>query len=78
MAIKIIKEGGDMRMLVPVYGQKCIFCGCEFEFNLEDTMPAVAVQDDMELPPHELRINCPHCNVELLSSPYPKRYELKS
>lgn len=34
MAIKIIKEGKVEEP--PIYRSKCIKCGCEFEFSLED------------------------------------------
>ena len=33
MAIKIIKPG---KKKIPIYGTKCGYCECEFEFNKED------------------------------------------
>lgn len=65
MAIKIIKEG---RKKIPIYGARCSFCECEFEFNKEDFTELYERVDRFGL------IQCPHCGNDVTFKTNPKRY----
>lgn len=65
MAIKIIKPG---RKRIPIYGAKCGYCECEFEFNTED----IAFNKNTRLG----QIECPNCANTVTFSNKPKRYSI--
>lgn len=67
MAIKIIKEG---KRKIAVYGAKCYYCDCEFEFNKEDFSEVCDRAD------HFGQIKCPHCAKDVTFSLNPKRYDI--
>lgn len=67
MAIKIIKPG---RKKIPIYGAKCGYCECEFEFNKED----FKVRCDLDY--QFGQIECPHCTSTVTFSNRPKRYSI--
>lgn len=67
MAIKIIKPG---RKKIPIYGAKCGYCDCEFEFNKEDFK--IQYDRDGEFG----QIDCPHCANTVTFSNRPKRYSI--
>ena len=59
--IKIIKKGKESKKVKTVFLDSCIYCGCEFEFELED-----CIQEKIQTKekPEEIFfwINCPCCN----------------
>ena len=66
MAIKIIKPG---KKRIPIYGTKCGYCECEFEFNKEDFIPFYDGDNYGN-------IKCPHCAHTVIFSNRPKRYNI--
>ena len=66
MAIKIIKPG---RKKIPIYGAKCGYCECEFEFNKEDF---IRFFDGDRYG----QIDCPHCANTVTFNNRPKRYSI--
>ena len=67
MAIRIIKEG---KKRIPIYGAKCNYCECEFEFNKEDFKMQYDRDDEFG------QIDCPHCCNTITFRPNPKRYSI--
>lgn len=67
MAIRIIKEG---KKRIPIYGAKCRYCECEFEFNKEDFKMQYDRDDEFG------QIDCPHCCNTITFRPNPKRYSI--
>lgn len=66
MAIKIIKPG---RKRIPIYGAKCGYCECEFEFNTKDIK-------EFDKNARTGQIECPYCANTITFSNNPKRYSI--
>lgn len=73
MAIRVLKQGSF------IFKKTCPYCGCEFEYELEDIHAGVDIskvpsnysrQTFNPLPPSEKYIDCPFCKKHLLHSTF--------